>query len=108
MNSLIVLAEGSTRKNILWSAPTCRRFVIALVELVKHNEAATSRRTPKLLLHPRAWMKAIVRRTQMHVRNMRVDLRSGDVAMAQQRLYRTRVSAVLQQVSRKTMPQRVG
>src|SRR5688572_31816211 len=52
-------------------------------------------------------MMPIVSRAQMHVSDVRVNLRGGNVAVAQERLHRTRISSVLQQVSRKTMPQRV-
>ena len=49
----------------------------------------------------------IVSRAQMHVSNVRIDLRRRDIAMAQQRLHRTRISAVLQEMRREAMSQRV-
>ena len=49
----------------------------------------------------------VVRRAQVLVGYVRVDLRGGNIAVTEQRLYRTRVGAVLQQVSSKTVPQRV-
>ena len=52
-------------------------------------------------------MMTIVRRAQVHVSDVRVDLRGGNIAMAQQRLHRTRICPVLQQVRRKAVPQRV-
>ena len=52
-------------------------------------------------------MMPIVSRAQVHVGNVRVDLRRRDIAMAQQRLHRTRISTVLQEVRGKAMSQRV-
>ncbi len=43
----------------------------------------------------------------MHVGDVRVDLRRRYIAVAEQRLHGTRVSAVLQQMSRETVTQRV-
>ena len=52
-------------------------------------------------------MMPIVSRAQVHVGNVRVDLRRRDIAMAQQRLHRTRISAMLQEVRGEAMSQRV-
>lgn len=52
-------------------------------------------------------MMPIVSRAQMHVSNVRVDLRRRDIAMAQQRLHRTRISTMLQEVRGEAMSQRV-
>lgn len=48
-------------------------------------------------------MMPIVSRAQVHVGNMRVDLRRRDVGMAQQRLHRTRIGTVLQEVRGEAM-----
>ncbi len=50
-------------------------------------------------------MVPIVGGAKMPVGNVRVDLRRRDVAMAQQRLHRTRVCAALQQMGRKAVAQ---
>ena len=52
-------------------------------------------------------MMPIVSRAQVHVGNVRVDLRRRYIAMAQQRLHRTRISTVLQEVRGEAMSQRV-
>ncbi len=47
----------------------------------------------------------VVRIPQMAIGDMRVDLRRRDIAVTQQRLDRTRVSAVLQQMRGETVAQ---
>ena len=52
-------------------------------------------------------MVTVIRRSQMHVGNVRVDLRGRDITVPEQRLHRTRVRAVLQKMSREAVSQRV-
>src|ERR1041385_2414820 len=52
-------------------------------------------------------MMTVISRSQMQVGDVRVDLRRRNIAVSKQRLDRTRVSSVLQQVRRKAMAQRV-
>lgn len=52
-------------------------------------------------------MMLVVSTTQMTIGDVRVDLRRRDVAVSQQRLHRTRISAVLQQVRCETVPESV-
>ena len=60
---------------------------------------------PKLLrFPPRAGMMFVVRIPQMSISDVRVDLRSRDIAVPQQSLHRTRVGAVLEQMSGEAMP----
>ena len=49
----------------------------------------------------------VVRRTQITIRDVSVNLRSRNIAVPQQRLDRSRVGAMLQQVSSKAVTQRV-
>ena len=49
----------------------------------------------------------VVGRAEVLVGNVSVDLRSRNIAVTEQGLHRTRIRAVLQQVSRKTVPQRM-
>src|SRR5882672_11869970 len=56
---------------------------------------------------PGTRMMIIVSRTQMAIGDVCVDLRCRNIAVAKQRLDRTRVGAMLQQVSRKAMTQSV-
>ena len=49
----------------------------------------------------------VVRRSQMHVCDVRVDLCGGDVAVSEQRLHGTRVCAMLQKMGREAVSQRV-
>ena len=50
-------------------------------------------------------MVPIIRVTQMAISDVRVDLRRRDIAVAQQRLHRSGIGAVLQQVRRKAVTQ---
>ena len=50
----------------------------------------------------------VVSRPQMPVRDVCVDLRRRNITVSEQRLNGTRVGAALQQVSGKTVAQRVG
>ena len=52
-------------------------------------------------------MVVVVSGAQMSIGNVRINLCSRNIAVAQQRLHRTRVSPVLQQVSREAVAQRV-
>jgi len=52
-------------------------------------------------------MVPVIRSSQVEIGDVRVDLRRGNVAVSEQRLNRTRVGAVLQQVSGEAVAQRV-
>ena len=52
-------------------------------------------------------MMPVIRRSQMHVGDVRVDLRGRDITVPEQRLHRTGVRAVLQKMSREAVSQRV-
>ena len=52
-------------------------------------------------------MMPIISGAQMHISHVRVDLRRGDIAVAEERLNRTRVSPVLQKVRSEAVTQRV-
>jgi hypothetical protein len=69
------------------------------------TDPAPDTRNPKLLrFAPRAGMVFVVRIPQMSISDVRVDLRSRDIAVPQQSLHRTRVGAVLEQMSGEAMP----
>ena len=50
---------------------------------------------------------AIIRRPQMYICDVRIDLRCRDVAVTKQGLHRSRISPVLQQMSREAVSQSV-
>lgn len=52
-------------------------------------------------------MVPIIRRSQVQVGDMCVDLRRRNITVPEQRLDRTRISTVLQQMRSKAVPQRV-
>ena len=52
-------------------------------------------------------MVVVISSAEVLVSNVCIDLRGGNVAVAKQRLHGTRIGAMLQQVSRETMAQRV-
>ena len=56
---------------------------------------------------PGSRVKSIVSLAHVQIRDVRVNLSRGNIAMAQERLDRTRVGAVLHQVCPKAVPQRV-
>src|SRR5882672_5030147 len=56
---------------------------------------------------PRTRVMIIVSGTKMAIRNVRIDLGSGNIAVPKQGLHRARISPMLQQVSSKAVTQRV-
>lgn len=52
-------------------------------------------------------MMTVIRRSQMHVGDVGVDLRRRDIAVTKQRLHGARVRAVLQKMGCEAVPQRV-
>ncbi len=52
-------------------------------------------------------MMAVICRPQMKIGDVRIDLRRRDIAVTKQRLHRSRVGAVLEQMSREAVPQSV-
>src|SRR5712671_5975211 len=58
-----------------------------------------------LALPARARMKSIVSLAHVQVSDVRINFRCRDVRMTQERLYRTRIRAVLHQMSTKTVTQ---
>src|SRR5215213_337036 len=61
----------------------------------------------KIFLQPRPRVMPIVGRAQMYIRDVRVDLRRRNIAVSQQCLNRAGVGAVLQEVCREAVTQRV-
>src|SRR5213075_3309507 len=60
-----------------------------------------------ILPQPRSWMALLVNRLQTVKRQMCVNLRSGDIGVAQNGLHRSQVRAIAHHVRRTTVPQHV-
>src|SRR5215813_11560085 len=73
--------------------------------ITSRSEGSTS--VNILRLAPRPRMMPVISRSQMQIGYVCVDLRGRDIAVSEQRLNRTRVSAVLQQVRREAVSQGV-
>src|SRR6185369_13521239 len=74
-------------------------------------KSSMSRSVGALILNIRfdacPWMVPVIRRSQVQVGDVRVDLRRRNITVPEQRLDRTRISTVLQQMRGEAVPQRV-